>query len=137
MIGQYQFYPSQQNDNTVDSLPIGDECSGTIRQLQFVIVTPFPLNVLHFQDWTLYTSKGCFFYEDNEIVTHVYSLKMTTTSTVYIAAYPINEPECCKYLCQAIMAITNYMPLFNLQTSISEILCQCYILCLYSLELSS
>ncbi|XP_060589243.1 EF-hand calcium-binding domain-containing protein 7-like isoform X13 [Ruditapes philippinarum] len=46
------------------------------------------------QDWMHYTSKGCFFYEEEEIVSHIYSLKLTEDSSVYLSAHPIQEPAC-------------------------------------------
>lgn len=46
------------------------------------------------RDWSHSTSKGCFFYEEDEIVTHVYSLKLAEDSMVYLCAYPIQEPAC-------------------------------------------
>ena len=46
------------------------------------------------------TSKGSFFYEDDEIVTHVYNLNLREESAVYFTAYPIQEPASCKYYCQ-------------------------------------
>lgn len=48
------------------------------------------------KDWQHYTSKGCFFYEEEEIVSHVYSLKLYETSNVYLTAKPIDEPACLK-----------------------------------------
>ena len=48
------------------------------------------------QDWSMFTSKGCFFYEDDEIVTHIYNLRVTEDSAVYFTAYPIQEPASCK-----------------------------------------
>ena len=50
------------------------------------------------QDWSSVTSKGCFFYEDDEIVTHVYNLKLTEDSAVYFTAYPLQEPASCKFM---------------------------------------
>ena len=44
----------------------------------------------------MFTSKGCFFYEDDEIVTHIYNLRVTEDSAVYFTAYPIQEPASCK-----------------------------------------
>ena len=60
------------------------------------------------QDWSSVTSKGCFFYEDDEIVTHVYNLKLTEDSAVYFTAYPLQEPASCKF-----MAIPSFIG-FNL-----------------------
>ena len=53
--------------------------------------------IIVFQDWSVQTSKGCFFYEDDEIVTHVYNLNIREESAVYFTAYPIQEPASCKY----------------------------------------
>jgi len=65
--------------------------------------------VLLFQDWQHYTSKGCFFYEDNEIVTHVYQLKLTSPTTIYFAAYPVNEPACCKYIMYSLINLGTWV----------------------------
>ncbi|KAL4237003.1 positive regulation of protein localization to ciliary membrane [Mactra antiquata] len=46
------------------------------------------------RDWHHFTSKGCFFYEEDEIVSHIFSLKLTQDSTVYLSAHPIDEPAC-------------------------------------------
>ena len=53
--------------------------------------------IVVFQDWSMQTSKGCFFYEDDEIVTHVYNLNLREESSVYFTAYPIQEPASCMY----------------------------------------
>ncbi|XP_052775211.1 EF-hand calcium-binding domain-containing protein 7-like isoform X10 [Mya arenaria] len=46
------------------------------------------------KDWVHHTSKGCFFYEDDEIVSHVFTMKLTQDTSVYLTAHPIQEPEC-------------------------------------------
>ena len=50
-----------------------------------------------FQDWSMQTSKGSFFYEDDEIVTHIYNLNLREESAVYFTAYPVQEPASCEY----------------------------------------
>lgn len=45
------------------------------------------------RDWSMCTSKGSFFYEDDEIVTHVYSVRLSEDSAVYFSAYPLQEPQ--------------------------------------------
>ena len=60
------------------------------------VITVINLVISEFQDWSMCTSKGSFFYEDDEIVTHVYSIRLSEDSAVYFSAYPLQEPQSCK-----------------------------------------
>lgn len=46
------------------------------------------------RDWSHSSSKGCYFYEEDEIQTHVFTLSLKRDSAVYLTAQPIKEPEC-------------------------------------------